>query len=87
MSILTFFFYGFVFPHNLIVVPCVHPDEVGTVIEESNDYFVTRYWTLVKSNGYFATRYRALKTSGDYFAARYWAPIKVTIISPFVAGP
>ncbi len=35
---------------------------VGTVTEETNDYFATRYWALKKSNYYFATR--------------YWAPTK-----------
>ncbi len=38
---------------------------VGTVTEESNDYFATRYWTLKKSNDYFATRYWTLKKSND----------------------
>jgi hypothetical protein len=45
---------------------------VGTVTEETKDYFATRYWALKKSNYYFATR--------------YWAPKKVTIISLLVIG-
>jgi hypothetical protein len=43
---------------------------VGTVTEETNDYFATRYWALKKSNYYFATRYWDLKKSNDYFATR-----------------
>jgi hypothetical protein len=50
-------------------VPC---PVVGTVTEETNDYFATRYWALKKGNYYFATR--------------YWAPKKVTIISLLVTG-
>ncbi len=30
---------------------------VGTVTEETKDYFATLYWALRKSNDYFATRY------------------------------
>ncbi len=73
---------------------------VGTVTEETNDYFATRYWALKKSNYYFATRYWAPKKSNYYFATRYWAPKKsnnyfatrywnlkkVTIISLLVTG-
>jgi hypothetical protein len=53
--------------------PHPHPcPVVGTVTEETNDYFATRYWALKKSNDYFATRYWGLKKSNDYFATRYF---------------
>ena len=60
---------------------------VGTVTEETNDYFATRYWALKQSNYYFATRYWAPKKSNNYFATRYWDLKKVTIISLLVTFP
>ena len=59
---------------------------VGTVTEETNDYFATRYWALKQNNYYFATRYWAPKKSNNYFATRYWDLKKVTIISLLVTG-
>jgi hypothetical protein len=72
--------------HNTVHIPlCWITPVVGTVTEESNDYFATPYWALKKSNDYFATTtdpeksndyfaacYCPLKKSNDYFATRYW---------------
>jgi hypothetical protein len=50
---------------------------VGTVTEESKDYFATRYWAPREKKRCFATRYWALKNSNDYFVTRYFPHKKI----------
>jgi hypothetical protein len=71
--------------HCCMVTSALYP-MVGTVTEETNDYFATRYWALKKSNYYFATRYWAPKKSNDYFVLVIGILKKVTIISLLVTG-